>query len=322
MSFKQSLKYSSDVPKGYDASKIQYTFDFIYLVLKRDASIERAVEGVAYEYGLSETYLNDYIIENKYILNKINKDEFAREVKLYNTKSLKKILKSHGIKATGKREKIEEKVFKSNLLGNNYVLSSKSKVFYKNKKRRIRIFTENLEDYYYFDEFNDFYMDNYRKREAKIPVEFIKLHISKALGDENHDNYIFNTHVMAEHYHNRERYTLMLEYVLKNFCMNLNPVWKIGELEGHTGVLGDTYEDLMFLRRELSKNTIINNYYLIWDSFNFDKIIISKYEGYRVLKDLLNLKNYDKINDDLDRRFYSNRDLKIKKIIQKTLFDF
>ena len=49
---------------------------------------------------------------------------------------------------------------------------------------------------------------------------------------------------------------------------------------------------------------------------------MSKYEGYRILKDILNLKDYNKINHDLDSRFYENEDLKIKTIIQKTLFDF
>ena len=31
---KISIKYSDEVPKDYDISEIQYTFDFIYLVLK------------------------------------------------------------------------------------------------------------------------------------------------------------------------------------------------------------------------------------------------------------------------------------------------
>ena len=36
-------------------------------------------------------------------------------------------------------EKIEKRIFDNNLIGNDYYISSKSKVFYKNKKRRIRI---------------------------------------------------------------------------------------------------------------------------------------------------------------------------------------
>ena len=32
---KFSLKYDNDVPKGYDFSEIQLTFDFIYLVYKK-----------------------------------------------------------------------------------------------------------------------------------------------------------------------------------------------------------------------------------------------------------------------------------------------
>ena len=73
---KFSLKYDNDVPKGYDFSEIQLTFDFIYRVLKRDARIDSAIEGAAYEYGVSENYLNDYLIENKYIINTTNKNEF------------------------------------------------------------------------------------------------------------------------------------------------------------------------------------------------------------------------------------------------------
>ena len=40
---KFSLKYDNDVPKGYDFSEIQLTFDFIYLVLKSNASIDNAI---------------------------------------------------------------------------------------------------------------------------------------------------------------------------------------------------------------------------------------------------------------------------------------
>ena len=67
---KFSLKYDNNVPKGYDFSEIQLIFDFIYLVLKSNASIDNAIEGAAYEYGVSESYLRDYLIENKYIINR------------------------------------------------------------------------------------------------------------------------------------------------------------------------------------------------------------------------------------------------------------
>lgn len=317
-----SLKYDDNVPKDYNISELQFTFDFIYLVFERDASISGAIGGVSNKYGLSQDYLRNYLVENKYILNKMNKNEFKRQIKNYNTKSLKKILKKNGLKTSGKRERIEERIFQHKLFANNYYLSSKSKIFYKNKKRRMRIFSEYLIGHYYFNEFNDFYMKNYRKKEAKIPIEFIKLHIKKAIEDKNHEKYTINNHVMVEHYLKKENYRKMLEYELKNYCMNLNPIWKTDNLKEHVGLFIETYNCLIFLYDELSKNTIISNYYLIWDSFDFDRIIVSKYDGYRYLKDILNGKDYVKINEDLDKRFYSNEDLKIKKITQKTLFDF
>lgn len=319
---KISLKYPDKVPKDYNISKLQYTFDFVYLVLKRDANIDSAVREVVNEYDLSKSYLMDYLIENKYILDKTTKNEFSQKIKQYNTKSLKKILKKHGLKTSGKRERIEKRILKHNLLGNNYYLSSKSKVFYKNKKRRIRIFNDYLYDYYYFNEFNEFYMDNYRKKEVKIPIEFIKQYIHKAFEDENHDEYILNNQIMVEHFLKKEKWQKMLDYVLKNFCMSLNPIWKIDDLKNHEGLLIDTYKNLIFLNEKLSKNTIISNYYLIWDSYNFERIIVPKFEGYRYLKDILNLKDYDKLNNNLSTKFYSNEDLKIKRITQKTLFDY
>lgn len=319
---KISLKYPNRVPGDYDISQMKYTFDFINLVLNHDFSIENAVESVGGEYRLSETYLMDYLVENKYLLNRTGKDEFLVQLKRYNTKTLKKILKRHGLKASGKREKLEKLVYENNLLGTDYYLSSKSRVFYKNKKRRMKIFNEYLCDYYYFNEFNDFYMDSYRKKEANIPIEFISLFINKTFEDENHEGYLINTHVMAKHFMAKENYRKALEYVLKNYCMNLNPIWKINHLKGHSAISPDTYGYMMDLRKELSRNTIINTYYLVWDSFNFDRIIVSKYDGYRCLKDILNMKSPDKINTDLNRRFYCNDDLKIKKITQKTLFDF
>ena len=319
---KLSLKYSGDVPEDYDVSKIQYTFDFIYLVLKRSSTIGSALKGVANEYDLTEAYLKNYLIENKFILSNGDMEEFSKRLKSHNTKSLKKILKSHGLKTSGKRERIERRIFENNLLGDTYYLSSKSKIFYKNKKRRINIFNEYLADYYYFTEFNDFYMDNYRKKEAKIPVEFINLHINKSIEDKNHGNYLLNNHAMVEHFLKKEECRKMLEYVLKDFCMNLNPVWKTDELKEHIGIDIMTYESLIFLKEKLGKNIIINTFYLIWDSFDFDVIIVSKYDAYRCLKDILNFKDYNKINRKLTEKFYANDSLKIKRITQKTLFDF
>ena len=195
-------------------------------------------------------------------------------------------------------------------------------MFYKNKKRRNRIYNQYLHDYYYFDEFNEFYMDNFRKKEENIPIEFINQHIAKSVEDKNHRTYIYNNHIMAMHFFSKENYRKMLEYVLKNYCMNLNPIWKIDNLSEHGGFPVETYDNLIFLQDKLSRNTVINTYYLVWDSFNFERIIVPKYDGYRCLKDILNLKDYHKIIDDLGRRFYSNEDLKIKRITQKTLFDF
>ncbi|MBR0271718.1 MAG: SAP domain-containing protein [Methanobrevibacter sp.] len=317
-----SLKYSQNVPKDYHISQMQYTFDFIYLVYKRDASIDGAIKGVAREYSLSKDYLLDYLVENKYLMNKTDKYELSELLKSYNTKALKKILKKHGLKTSGKRQRIEERILKNNLIGNSYYLSSKSKVFYKNKKRRMDIFTDYLFDHYYFDEFNEFYMDNYRKKEERIPVEFIRLHINKSAEDKNHDSFILNNLIMAEHFSKKEKYTKMLEYVLVNYCMDLNPIWKINDLKKHEGINSSTYDNILFLKDKLSKNTIISAYFVVWDSFNFERIIVPKYEGYRCLKDLLNLKDPSKISDDLDKKFYKNDDLKIKRITQKTLFDF
>ena len=319
---KFSLKYSENVPKDYDISEIQFTYDFVFPVLKQDAAIDEAIDGVVKEYKLSEDYLREYFIENKYILNKAKMKDISAQLNEYNTKTLKKILKSHGIKASGKREKIEKRIIDNKLIGNEYYLSSKSKVFYKNKKRRIRIFNQYLSNHYYFNEFNEFYMDNYRKKEVNIPIEFINIHIRKAMDEKNHESYVLNNQVMAEHFFKKENNRKMLVHVLKNYCMNINPIWKINDLEDHNGVLLETYENLVFLHDNFSKNTIINTFYFIWDSFDFEKIIVTKYDAYRILKDILNLKNLDKINSDLNKRFYENEDLKIKHITQKTLFDF
>ena len=319
---KFSLKYSQKVPEGYDVSKMQYTFDFIYLVFKREESIAEAIKDVSNEYGLTESFLRDYLVENKYLLNKSNKEDFQKTIKQYNTKSLKKILKKHGLKTSGKREHIEQRIFDNELLGNDYYLSSKSRVFYKNKKRRVKIFNSYLSDYYYFSEFNDFYMDNYRKKEANIPIEFINQHINKAIEEKNHRNFTYNNHIMAEHYYKKDNCRKMLEHILKNYCMNLNPIWKIDDLKQHACLNSETCDCLVYLQKRLSRNIVINTYYLVWDSFNFDRIIVPKYDGYRCLKDILNLKDYDKINRDLDKRFYANENLRIKKITQKTLFDY
>lgn len=319
---KFSLKYPNDVPKGYDISKMKYTFDFINLVLNQDTSIELAVKSVAFRYNLSADELFAYLVENKYILNNQNIRQFSIQIKSYNTKALKKILKKHGLKTSGKREHIEKRIFENKLIGIEYYLSSKSRVFYKNKKRRVKIFDEYLSDNYYFGEFNEFYMDNFRKKEANIPIEFIKRHITKSVEEKNHTNFTFNTYIMAKHFFRKENCRNMLEYVLKNYCMNLNPIWRIDELEKHGGFSPEIYNLLIYLNGRLSKNIIINTYYLIWDSFDFEKVIVSKYDGYRCLKNILNLKSYDRIVEDLQNRFYDNEDLKIKTITQKTLFDF
>ena len=305
-----SLKYQNDVPENYNISKLQFTFDFIYLILKHDASINEAVENVSKEYALSEEYLMDYLIENRYILNKVDMNSLSMQLKKYNTKSLKRILKKHGIKTSGKRERIEKRILDNKLLGNNYYLSFKSKIFYKNKKRRIKIFNEYLSQYYYFDEYNEFYMDNFRKKEANIPIEFINLHIDKSIEDKNHERFISSNEIMAKHFLEKENYKKMLGYVLKNYCMDLNPISLLDKNENTKS------------KKKLSKNIVINAYYPIWDSFDFDRIIVSKYDGYKYLKDILNFKDYNKINEALQNRFYLNDNLNIKRITQKTLFDF
>ena len=322
MSEKQSLKYADNVPEGYDVCEMQYTFEFVYLVLISDFSIDNAIGKVASAYDLSEEFLSDYLIENKYIINKPNIMEFSKQLKKYNTKTLKKILKEHGLKTSGKRERIEKRILKNDIFGNNYYLAFKSKVFHKNKKRRFNIFNEYLLDDYYFIEFNEYYMDNFRKKEENIPVEFINMHINKAIEEKNHESYIYNDRVMTDHFFIKDNYRKMLEYQLKEYCMNLNPIWKIDNLEDHMGLDIKTYENLLFLQDELSRNIIINTFYLVWDSFDFERIIVSKYDAYRCLKDILNKKDYNKINNDLKNRFYENDSLRIKKITQKTLFDF
>lgn len=318
---KISFRYSH-MPEGYDVSEIEYTFDFINLVFKEDVFIDDALKRVSSKYDLPVNDLRKYLIDNKYILTKTDKDEFSNQIKKYTTKALKKILKQNGLRKSGKRRTLEKRIFENNLLGNDYYLSSKSKIFYKNKKRRIRIYNGFLKDYYFFREFNDYYMNNYRKKEEKIPIEFVKQFINNAFDEKNHRNFVLNNQVMIEIFTKKERYKKMMEYALRNFCININPAWKIEDLKNHEGIPKVTYDDLLFLKEKLGKNRIISMYYVVWDSFTFDEIIVSKYVGYKYLKDILNLKDFDKINGDLVNKFYSNDDLKIKKITQKTLFDF
>ena len=301
---KFSLKYGDNIPKDYDLSKIQFTFDFIYLVLKRKAEIDDAIKEVAYNYNISDAYLKDYLIENKFIINRTNKNEFSKQLKKYNTKSLKKMLKKQGLKTSGKREKIEKRIFEHNILKNSYYLSSNSKTFYKNKKRRIKIFNDYLSDNYYFDEFNEFYMDNYRKKVDKIPVDYINLYINKALEDEDHYSFILNNQVMVNLFNKKEKYKKMLEYELRIFCMNLNPIWKTDDLSNHVGIIKDSYKNLNLIKSKLSKNIVISAFYVIWDSFEFNTIIVSKYDAYRCLKDILNYKYFYKINRKLYEKFY------------------
>lgn len=317
---KFSLKYS-EVPKDYDISDIQFIFDFIYLVFKRDVDIDKAIESVSDDYGLSEDYLKDYLIENKYILNKSSEEEFLKQVEKLNTKSLKKLLKKHGFKASGKRDKIIERVKDSKLFA-NYQLSSKSRIFYQNKNRRMDIFNGLPQDFYYFNDFNEYYMDNFRKKADKIPVDFINQYVDKAIDSEDHRMFTINNSVLAEHFFLKDDYKSMLEYVLKIFCINLNPIWKLDDLDNHEGISQDNCDILLLLHDKLGKNRIISAYFVVWDSFNFEKIIVSKYAGYKYLKDILNNKDYFRIVEDLDKKYYSNVDLKIKKIVQKTLFDF
>ena len=320
---KFSLKYSKgNVPKDYDISELFFTFDFINLVYKKENSIDEAVSAVSKKYRLNEQYLMDYFSNNNYILNKSNKNEISNQLKSYNTKSLKKLLKSHGLKASGKREKIEQRIIDNNLLGNNYYLSSKSRIFHKNKKRRVRIFNKYLSDFYYFDEFNEYYMDNFRKKENKIPTVYVDYHIEKAIEDKNHRNYVYNTYILSKIYHEYGNNKKMLENVLRIYCVTLNPVWRLDDLSNHGGFSYEIYNILQYLKGVLGKNRIISAYSAIWDSFNFESIIVPKYIGYRYLKQILAFKNYNKIIEELDEQFYSNENLKVKRIVQKTLFDF
>lgn len=107
---KISFKYADNVPEGYDVSEIQYTFDFIDLVFKEDVDIEGSIERVAKKYNLDKFEFKKYLIDNKYILTKIDKREFSNEIKKYTTKHLKRILKSNGLRKSGKRHNLEKRI--------------------------------------------------------------------------------------------------------------------------------------------------------------------------------------------------------------------
>ena len=319
---KFSINYpDGNVPDNYDISEMQFTFDFIYLVYKHNLSIDNAIYEVAFKYTIPSDDLKNYLVENNYILSKTTRSEYLNQIKKYNTKSLKKILKANGLKNSGKREKIEERIIEHKLIDRDFVLSYKSKLFYKNKKRRMSIFDEFFKDYYFFDEFNDYYMDNFRKKKNKIPIDYVNCHIEKAINDKNHRNYILNLQILSEIYYRYEHHKNMLECVLKMYCVNINPVWEFDDLSEH-GFAIEIYDLLQYLEEVMGKNRIISAYFAVWDSFNFESFIMSKYTGYVYLKDILNHKDYHTILQDLCTKFYWNDDVKVKKVIQKTLFDF
>ena len=73
----------------------------------------------------------------------------------------------------------------------------------------------------------------------------------QAVEEKNHKSFISNNRIMSEHFFKKENFRQMLEYVLKVFCMNINPIWKIDDLKEHVGVYMDVYNDLGLLKEEL-----------------------------------------------------------------------
>lgn len=300
--------YGKDYPSGY----VDYD---MYRILNRingsESDFDSLMSDFVMESSFSEVQIKNILLDNDFI-KPVDSDveiNVKEEVLKLNPSQLSKLLKKHGIIASGKKKKLI-KLAVQNLPESEFInvfgITSEGLKFLEDF-RWITLFHVALNDF----EFNEFYryIDEHEGDYMQLALDFTSEHLDNAIKQRDFAYYDICLGAKADIYA-FERYDLKTAFheEIRRMILRLNPIMYTYS-SYYTNYLifnPDNIQAIRLYADELGIDDIKGVFFSIWDSMDLEREYVTKEVAYEYLERLFDDEDYDMLSNEFDVKYFES----------------
>lgn len=165
--------------------------------MENNTTLEDACKFVSYFQEIPQEELMEYIIDEQYVTDKLNNENWKYVANNLKIPELKNILRNEGLKVSGKKQELIERIQENvdlskynvkDLLNTDYIISTKAKEYM--EENNFLLTTQDTLNFYNIWEYKEYLDDNDKENTEKTQLEFLQLHEEKALKEDDMPYYL------------------------------------------------------------------------------------------------------------------------------------
>ncbi|WP_296797001.1 SAP domain-containing protein [uncultured Methanobrevibacter sp.] len=248
----------------------------------------------------------EYLVENGYLEGDGETVTAESLSKKYTVAQLKELLKENGLKVSGKKQELIERLLP--VLGgnsNSYELTDKAKEFIKENEwidlYMFALVAFRFEDY-------ETYVASSSEDNVQTALNFCDEIISRALVSNQFLVFIDALSAKAHVYAYDGDYETFLDYDLQRFILGLNPIVMDAKTYANYDIINTA--NIINLKNVLEKFNFGNlkkRFDKIWSKSHVTNITVPKKTSYKILQKALAGEDLDELNFDLREKYFNKK---------------
>ena len=248
----------------------------------------------------------NYLVENGYLAGEGESVTAESISKKYTVTQLKELLKENGLKVSGKKQELVERILP--VLAENtgdYELTNKAKEFLKENfwidLYMFALVAFRFEDY-------ETYVESSTEDDVKTALNFCDEIISRALMANQFLVFIDALSAKAHVYAYDGDYESFLDYDLQRFILGLNPIMMDSKTYASYDIINEA--NVINLKNVLDKfdfGSLKKRFDNIWAKSHITNITVPKKISYKTLQKAISGADIDELNFDLREKYFNKK---------------
>ncbi len=317
LSYKYSLNGVMEKKDYFDQEYLKIvSISHVLYNIELDNYSEEMFEVISDNYNLENIDLRKIMVDEGYLSYKMTPENWDMVAQNYKNVELKEILSNHGLKKSGNKreliERIKNEVSLDEFESDIPEITERGYAFQEDYKELL--FHESTLKDYIFDEFLECVNENKGNEELSEEkvLTFLEKHVSKAVEARNHEQLVTSLRKKAFFYSRLKDYHKGLWNEMYIFMANLNMLYiDSSYYKFYKPIEKETRDSLMEFTRILSEDEVKDIFYEVYNQFKEEDLKVSYIDTLDTLKHIFKGFALSSLNNRIRNRYYRKKEYKI-----------